>query len=226
MLGQSSNYAFDYATIMLGSTLFSKEKQRPFQIRNMYACMVFACMASEVTTSGVQDATSVHFCTFLPYSTFAAHVRKYVNTEGACSVPNKLSHAHCSPKSTVPDFSSCFVRIGSGFLSQPQSQGLPQLTEMPRARKQSAPGPRRSSRRRASSSPVCRHSKSSPCGPCGRSFRQCPCGSFRQCSCGAGRYPVRRSPAGQLTHNWPRSTFRYGGRVDGPAPPAGSSRAP
>ena len=72
--------------------------------------------------------------------------------KGACSVPNKLSRAHCSPKSTVPDFSSCFARIGSGFLSQPQSQGLPQLTEVPRARKQSAPGPRRSSRRRASSS--------------------------------------------------------------------------
>ena len=43
----------------------------------------------------------------------------FANTEGAWSVPNKLSLAHCSPKSTVPDFSSCFVLIGSGFLSQP-----------------------------------------------------------------------------------------------------------
>ena len=39
------------------------------------------------------------------------------------------------------------------FLNFNRSQGLPQLTEMPRARKQSAPGPRHSSRRRASSSP-------------------------------------------------------------------------
>ena len=54
----------------------------------------------------------------LVLNNFFAHTQKYVNTEGACSVPSKLSRAHCSPKSTVPDFSSCFVRIGNGFLSQ------------------------------------------------------------------------------------------------------------
>ena len=37
-----------------------------------------------------------------------------------CRHPQVFSRTHCSPKSTVPDFiSSCCVRIGSGFLSQP-----------------------------------------------------------------------------------------------------------
>ena len=110
-----------------------------YVICNMYATLAreyqnfsqvehthFVCMCGYIMHFQVpegRDRALKRSC-FLSIIWFFAHAQKYVNTEGACSVPNKLSRANCSPKSTVPDFSSCFVRIDSGFLSHNCNKSL------------------------------------------------------------------------------------------------------